>query len=229
MHRVFADHERPVQRYGAWLRALGGLLIVFSSACSIYSGNATTLKANEVRREPGWVYVENVPEMRQAHELDCGPTALAMVLGFYGAPDRKELITALPKEQRTSVKELRDLARRRGYKAFVVEGKAEDLVFELKHGRPVIVGVAKPTVAGHVAHYEVVVGVHRESQRVATLDPAAGLRQNSFAGFLSEWQATGRVLLVIVPPSAAAVTPTPAAQAQQAAPIPVVAPPADAH
>jgi ABC-type bacteriocin/lantibiotic exporter with double-glycine peptidase domain len=196
--------EQPASRRKALLfGVVSWLLFVFCGGCAVYTGNATSLKPNALQREPGWVYVDGVPEMRQAHELDCGPTALAMVLGYHGASDRKGVLEALPEAQRSSVTELRDLARKRGFKAYVVEGKPEDLVFELQHHRPVIVGVAKPTAGGHVAHYEVVIGMHRKSERVATLDPAAGLRQNSFMGFLSEWQATGRVLLVIVPPTAA--------------------------
>lgn len=81
---------------------------------------------------------------------------------------------------------------------------------ELEQGRPVIVGVAKPTTQDAVAHYEVVVGMHRASRRVATYDPAAGVRQNTFGGFLTEWQAAGRVLLVIMPKASG--------QAEQATP-----------
>ena len=157
------------------------------------------MQPTTLKQEPGWVKVEGVPELRQEHELDCGPTALAMVLSFYGVADRQSVLAALPADQRVSVSQLRDLARGYGFEAYVVEGKAEDLVYELTHGRPVIVGVAKPTVQDAVAHYEVVVGMHRDSQRVATLDPAVGLRQNSFQGFLTEWQATGRVLLLLIP------------------------------
>lgn len=198
-------HEQPAARSSFW--AVGWLFVLLCGGCNVYSGTATTLQANDFQREPGWIYVDGVPELRQAHELDCGPTALAMVLEFYGIQDRKALLEALPAAQRSSVKELRDLARKRGFKAFVVEGKPEDLVFELKHHRPVIVGVAKPTVGGNVAHYEVVVGMNGKSERVATLDPALGLRQNTLMGFFSEWQPTGRVLLVIVPPPTAAHPP----------------------
>jgi hypothetical protein len=63
----------------------------------------------------------------------------------------------------------------------------------------VIVGMAKPTATGAVAHYEVVVGLHVDSRRIATLDPAAGMKQNTLLGFLKEWQPTGRVLLVVLP------------------------------
>ena len=180
-----------------------------SSACSVYTGSATTLTAKDFRQEPGWVSVQGVPELRQAHELDCGPTALAMVLGYYHVADRDEVLKALPADQRVSVSALRDLAKRYGFEAYVVEGSPDDLVFELQHQRPAIVGVAKPTLKDAVAHYEVVVGMHGKSQRVATLDPAGGLRQNTFTGFLTEWQNAGRVLLVVVPkkkPAASAST-----------------------
>jgi len=174
-----------------------------AGACSVYTGTATTLRPTELQKEPGWVSIEGVPELHQAHELDCGPTALAMVLSFYGVADRQSVLAALPSDRRVSVSDLRDLARQHGFESYVVEGKPEDLVYELQHGRPVIVGVAKPTVQDAVAHYEVVVGMHRDSQRVATLDPAVGMRQNSFSGFLTEWQGSGRVLLLVIPKSTA--------------------------
>ena len=59
--------------------------------------------------------------------------------------------------------------------------------------------MAKPTVQGAVSHFEVVIGIHPESRRIATFDPAAGWRQNSLLDFMTEWQATGRVLLVVMP------------------------------
>lgn len=182
-----------------WLVCLGLWLGLTSSACGVYSGSATTLQATQLHAEAGWLFVDGVPELHQHHELDCGPTALAMLLGFYGAEYQQHVLAVLPEQQRISVTQLRDVAKQQGFEAFVVEGKPEDLVYELKHGHPVIVGMAKPTVGGAVAHYEVVIGMNRGSQRVATLDPAVGLRQNSFSGFLSEWQATGRVLLVVAP------------------------------
>lgn len=204
--RSHTDHTRALFAR-VWLCALW----LSASACSLYTGSASTMKPSELKEEPGWVRVEGVPELHQAHELDCGPTALAMVLSFYKAADRQSVLAALPSDERVSVSDLRDLARRLGFESYVVEGKPEDLVYELKHGRPVIVGVAKPTVKDAVAHYEVVVGMHKDTQRVATLDPAVGLRQNSFTGFLQEWQGSGRVLLLVIPKRGNASANAPAA------------------
>lgn len=178
--------------------AAGFAWILSSGACSLYTGSATTLKPSELN-DPGWVKVEGVPELRQTHELDCGPTALAMVLRYYDAASKADVLSQLPSDQRIAVSELRDVAKHYGFDSFVVEGKPEDLVFELQRGHPLIVGVAKPTLRDAVAHYEVVIGLNRAKQQVATLDPAVGLRQNSFSGFLTEWQGAGRVLLVVLP------------------------------
>jgi ABC-type bacteriocin/lantibiotic exporter with double-glycine peptidase domain len=200
MKRVSASAARILSRVRALFYPLfAALLAVSASACSLYTGSATTLKPNELNQEAGWVRVDGVPELHQKHELDCGPTALAMVLGYHGSATKETVLAELPEDKRSGVTQLRDIAKKHGFDSFVMEGKPDDLVYELQNGRPVIVGVAKPTIKDAVAHYEVVVGLHRESQRIATIDPAVGLRQNTFQGFLTEWQSAGRVLLVIIP------------------------------
>jgi len=182
------------------MRTLLAIVALLASACSTYMGSATTLAPQALREEPGWVSVRGVQPLRQKDEHDCGPTALHMVLNYWQPQRTDDVLQELPLDRQASAGELRDAARRRGLSAFVVEGEPEDLVHELEAGRPVIVGMAKRTTGENaVAHYEVVVGMHRGSRRVATYDPAAGVRQNSFGGFLMEWQAAGRVLLVVMP------------------------------
>ena len=174
---------------------------LISSGCSVYTGQASSLQPQTLKREAGWLSVDGVPMLRQTDDHDCGPTALSMVLAYW-QPGSARLRS--DRDMQISAGELREIAKRHGLSAYVVAGTVDDLVYELKHGRPVIVGTAKPTVGGALTHYEVVIGLHRESQRVATLDPAAGYRQNSFTGFLTEWNATGQVLLVVVPAKAPA-------------------------
>ena len=50
------------------------------------------------------------------------------------------------------------------------------------------------------AHYEVVVGINAGKRRVLLHDPARGLRQDGFDGFTTEWQAAGKLTLVVAPP-----------------------------
>jgi hypothetical protein len=181
----------------ALLLALLGL----GSGCASfgYTGTSRDLAHDALTRERGWVAVHGVPLYRQHAHHDCGPTALAMVLRFYRRDADVQALLARPVDARVSAADLRELARAQGFSAFVLEGKVEDLAHEIKLGRPVIVGVAKSTALGPIAHYEVLVGMHPQTKRVATIDPAVGLRQNSYAGFLEEWVATSNVLIVILP------------------------------
>lgn len=177
-------------------------LTVVCTGCSHlgYAGQAETLEPDALAQEPGWLAVQGVPVLHQAHEHDCGITALQMVLAHYGRSVPSELQAAHSVSTRWSAGELEDVAQAAGFAAYVVPGEIADLVHELRQGRPVVVGTAKPTVTGEaVAHYEVVVGIHPDRQRVATLDPAVGMQQNSYEGFLQEWVSTGSVLLVLIP------------------------------
>jgi hypothetical protein len=180
-------------------RTLGFCWLSACVACTTYAGSASAVLPTEIKPEAGWLAVNGVPLYRQTDEHDCGPTALSMVLSYWQPSAARVDKGALPLDRQITVGALRDLAKTRGFSAFVVAGTPDDLVFELKHGRSVIVGVAKPTLKGAITHYEVLVGMHRDTRRVATLDPARGWQQNSFSGFLSEWEPTGRVLLVLVP------------------------------
>ena len=62
-----------------------------------------------------------------------------------------------------------------------------------------MVGVVKRDGRRAYAHYEVVVGIHRSTQRILTLDPAHGLRTNTRAGFAAEWGAARRLALIVLP------------------------------
>jgi ABC-type bacteriocin/lantibiotic exporter with double-glycine peptidase domain len=181
-------------------------LAIWLSGCAQYTGTGRALTPNVWERERGWISVAHVPLLRQTSEHDCGPSALAMVLAYWtqmaatSAP-QPETGMALHDDRRYSAGELRDRARSLGFAAYVVEGQLEDILHELQQARPVIVGMAKPTLKGAVAHYEVVVGLHPATRRIATLDPALGWRVNSLAGFLQEWLPAGQLLLVVLGPT----------------------------
>lgn len=178
---------------------LACVALLMAGCMSSYIGNATTLAPQTLAEDPAWIRVPGIEPLRQKSEHDCGPTALAMVVNYWQPSRAGEPYPALPTQHQASAGELRDAARARGLSAYVVEGSPEDLVHELQQGRPLIVGTVKQVVGDYVTHYEVVVAMHRDSRSVATYDPAVGLTQNSFMDFLTEWEATGRVLLVIMP------------------------------
>lgn len=208
--RSFSGDRSTRRLRGSVLALAAGTLPLWLAGCAnlLYAGSATSMEARELKQEPGWVAVSGVPELRQKGEHDCGITALEMVLRYWGATTEQPGRPQKGEGERWRAAELRDVARAAGFNAFVVEGKVEDLAHELEQGRPVVVGTAKPTITGeHAAHYEVVIGLNGQTQRVATLDPAAGPRQNSYGGFLEEWLATGSVLLVVIPPAASPSAP----------------------
>jgi len=189
---------------------LGSLL---ASGC--YTGSARSVTPADLARDQGWERIQGVPEVRQVARRDCGAAALAMVLGYWGlGVTRAEITAAAPpaREEGIRATALRDFARRRGLQAFVIKGQFVDLEREVHRHRPILVGVMKRYGRGEYPHYEVVVGINPQHQRILTLDPASGARVNSWEGFSAEWVAAGQVTLIVLPkvsgaPLAAAKSP----------------------
>lgn len=182
-----------------WLAALA----LAASAC--YAGEAHDVsprRAAALQADPAWTFVHGVPFVPQREDADCGPAALAMVLQHFGVPASRDEVLALDPPDRVGVRAgaLRDVARAKGFQAFVVEGTFNDIIDQLARDRPVLVGLAKPITGGRaLAHYEVVVGIDKRDKRIITLDPGRGLRENSLEGFAREWVPTGRVTLIVFP------------------------------
>jgi ABC-type bacteriocin/lantibiotic exporter with double-glycine peptidase domain len=166
-----------------------------------YTGSARTVSARRmaaVAAEPGWLLVRDVPFIQQRNDRDCGAAALAMVLTYWNVPTTPEEISGRFPDDGDGLRagHLRDLARAKGLDAFLISGQLADLANELERGRPVLVGVAKPYRTKNLAHYEVVVGFHRDKRLVLTLDPAIGWRENTLEGFAREWVPTNQVTVV---------------------------------
>jgi ABC-type bacteriocin/lantibiotic exporter with double-glycine peptidase domain len=186
-----------------------GLLIPAAAlvvAAGCYTGSArdvSTSQRLEAAHDPSWLVVDDVPFVAQHADGDCGPAALAMVLGHFGVEVAPAEIAGREAGSAVGVRAgtLRDVARAKGLEAFVVSGTFEDLFSQLERGRPVLVGVAKPIAAGEArAHYEVVVGINRQARLIRSLDPARGLRENTLEGFAREWVPTRQVTIVVFPP-----------------------------
>ncbi len=191
------DIVRP--RAGGFLRLM---LVGCLSLCGCYVGSARSATPADLSADEGWERIEGVREVRQVAREDCGAASLAMILGYWGrAVTRDEIIAANPPapERGLRAATLRDLARRQGLQAFLIPGQLSDLERELQRRHPVLVGVVKRYGQRGYAHYEVVVGMSRRTQRILTLDPASGLRVDSREGFAAEWAAAGQVALIVYP------------------------------
>jgi hypothetical protein len=191
------------------LTICAGALIAATSGC--YTGAArdvTPYQVAEAQGDPTWRLVDDVPFVAQQSDKDCGSAALTMALAYYRLPPAR-----LPADgDGTRAGDLRDAARARGLQAFVISGTFGDLLEHIARGRPVVVGLAKPVSSGKaVAHYEVVVGLNRERRLIRSLDPARGLRENSFEGFAREWIPTRQVMIVMFPAVVPGPVPAPPA------------------
>jgi len=175
---------------------------VLASGC--YLGSARTITPAEVANQGGWEVVRGVPDVRQVAREDCGAAALAMVLNYWGSPITVNSIIAVApptRDRGIAAASLREIARHQGLQAFLIQGSQADLEREVQRRRPVLVGVVKRYILRNYPHYEVVVGINRQQQRILTLDPAHGLRVNGWGGFTTEWAKAGQLALVVFPRS----------------------------
>jgi ABC-type bacteriocin/lantibiotic exporter with double-glycine peptidase domain len=178
-----------------------------ATSCATYRGSAVSADSMLPAREPGWIWVSDLPAIRQEGDKDCGAAALATVLGFWGTHTTPEQILSTLRHapnEGVAAGELTSYARAQGFDAYVFHGAVSDIEKELREGRPLIAGVAKPYGERWLKHYEVVAGFHPASQTVLTFDPARGFRKNTMDGFRAEWDPTGRVVIVVFPAEGAA-------------------------
>ncbi len=196
------------------------------AACSTYAGSARDFSPAALAREPGWVAVNGVPLVRQETETECGAAAVTMVVSYWtGAAPAGILAGIRPAPERgLSAGRLRQFARGHRLAAFLIRAGMADLEHELRRGRPVLVGLAKPQRRGVLTHYEVVVAMHPRWRRVVTLDPGHGWRQNTYAGFLDEWRPVRGLALMVSPASPVTRTPGPCSGATRRRTVSVLLP-----
>jgi ABC-type bacteriocin/lantibiotic exporter with double-glycine peptidase domain len=176
-------------------------VIVALALAGCYRGSARTVSASDVSREQGWQLANGVPLIRQSSEHACGAAALAMVFQRWGiASGESEVVNASgAHDQPIAAGTLRDLARRKGLHAFLIQGEVTDLVREVGLDRPVLVGLVQRYTSRSYSHYEVVVGINQLTRRVLMLDPGRGMREDGFDSFATEWGGAGRLTLVVGP------------------------------
>jgi ABC-type bacteriocin/lantibiotic exporter with double-glycine peptidase domain len=177
-------------------------LAITASICALagcsYLGTAQGFDPSEFANDPRWLRAGDIPLILQRSEKDCGAAAAAMVLAHWNRPaDVEEISTRLEPGRGFTAADLKKLLEERRLRARLLSGGAvEHLLEQLARGRPAIVGLVKPAMTGAMKHFEVVVALHPVENRVVTLDPARGWRENSLSGFLDEWDLAGRPLIV---------------------------------
>ena len=175
--------------------------LALSAGCRLsYTGGAKQVNAAKLDGE--WLRAQSTPVVKQRAQTDCGLAAFAMVAGAWGRPVTVDDLRRDVKMTDKGVKlgALRDIARARGFKAYAIAGKHEDLQRELANGRPVVLGLQLPFEQDRALHhYEVAVAMNPRDGRVVTLDPATGkYLQRTKAVLEKEWKPVGFPTLVVV-------------------------------
>jgi ABC-type bacteriocin/lantibiotic exporter with double-glycine peptidase domain len=175
-----------------------GLLALTFVAC------ATVAPTARPKLSDDWVQVSRLPLVRQAGPADCGSAALAMVLGHWAVATpparlRDELAPPDRDGPGLAAGRLREEARQRGFRAYLVEGTWDDLRHEVAEGRPVLVGVVRRDGKRVFKHYEVIAGINPRENRVLSADPARGWREDSRTEFEKRWLPARNLTLVLWP------------------------------
>jgi ABC-type bacteriocin/lantibiotic exporter with double-glycine peptidase domain len=161
-----------------------------------------------------WTVVPNLTAYTQKAQADCGPAALATVLSHWGVPS--EAAWRGPhavRDDGATAGELRDVARRLGFHAYVIQGAFDDLDFEISRARPVLLGVVRTTGTKRWSHFVAVVGREAGGARWLLADPARGLEVVARGALQVQWEAAGFVTLVLAPRDDAPARSTPEVRA----------------
>jgi ABC-type bacteriocin/lantibiotic exporter with double-glycine peptidase domain len=161
---------------------LGPYLLFLTALAGCHPGAGAAAAPATPAMGGGWQVVPAVPLVRQRGPADCGEAALEMVVRYWqpeaSTDELRAALRPVTDVDGIPAGELRTVARQRGLAAFLVEGAPADLAHEVSLGRPVIVGLVKRVAHKKgLRHYEVVVGVSADGDRVLAADPQDGWRQ----------------------------------------------------
>ena len=147
------------------------------------------------------VVLEQTPFYPQA-EYQCGPAALAMVLGGSGItvhPDELTPYTYIPERKGTLQLELLAASRLHGRIPYEIDPKIDAIVAELAEGRPVLVLQNLGLNILPAYHYAVVIGVLPPDKIVLHSGEKERL-VDDLGRFIRTWQRTGSWGMVVLRP-----------------------------
>ena len=145
----------------------------------------------------------SVPFHPQAERDDCGPAALAMMLGWTGIDtDPVTLAPAVytPGREGTLQTDIVQASRRAGRLAMPVR-TLEDLLAELDAGHPVLVLQNLGLTRWPVWHYAVAVGYDLEQATLSLHSGKTARLITSFSDFMASWRSSNNWALTITRPS----------------------------
>jgi ABC-type bacteriocin/lantibiotic exporter with double-glycine peptidase domain len=174
--------------------------------CAFLQGGCAVRQTGprRVLSDPAWTVVPTVKLVAAQDDNDCGAAALETVVAYWKPGlDTVEFRTNAVRSSHPAdgfeAGQLQILARRQGLNAFLIEAKMEDLVYEIRRGRPVIIGVVTTRLGRPYGHYEVVTGVTQAGDRVLVADPRGAWRQVDIGTLTAQWRPSRQLALIIFP------------------------------
>jgi uncharacterized protein YvpB len=184
-------------RWDNYMKRIFSTVVISLIILTIFPSTSTPIIIQKSPNLPSRYIIDKVPQIYQGVG-ECGPTALAMVLNYYGIKKKKdELKDDLrwdPKWGVSYQKMLHFPFKKYGFKVdFVKEGSIEKVMEHITQDRPVIVRQYENYDAkfkGNEAHWRVVIGYDHEKQRIYMRDPADPKRGSpslNYKEFLDLW------------------------------------------
>jgi tetratricopeptide (TPR) repeat protein len=201
---------------------------VLLAACVLLSGCATRGPLLEPR--DGVVELDATPFFPQARH-ECGPAALATVLGASLAPvtpEELEKRVYLPGRRGSLQIEMQAAPRAYGRLSYRIAPELPAIIQELDAGRPVLVLHNYGLPFWPRWHYAVVVGYDGAKDRMVLRSGKTRRQQLSAANFMRAWDNGGRWALVILQPGELPTAPDKQRYLESAAAFEGVASPQDA-
>ena len=188
------------------LRTLPALAGFFMAATLLLGGCATQhvaqLQAQWPASLPERAELANTPFFAQA-EYECGPAALAMVMGAAGKPTAPEALVSqvyVPARKGSLQVEMSVAVRRAGLLAYTLEPKLEAVLQEVAAGHPVLVFQNLSLPWYPVWHYAVVIGYDRQASRLLLHSGTTAQMPISFDAFENTWARGQRWAMVAMAP-----------------------------
>lgn len=186
-------------RWGSYGGVLAGAAVLLC-AC------ATTPQLDRLRAGPSQlpsrVELSDVPFFPQ-ERYQCGPAALATVLGWGGLAVGPEDLVAqvyLPRRQGSLRVEMLGAVRRHRWVPYVLRPQLEDLLAEVAAGHPVVVLQNLGLGWAPVWHYAVLVGYDLERAHVVLRSGVERRRVTPLPVFARTWARSRRWAFVALPP-----------------------------
>lgn len=176
--------------------------LILLAALAGCSGTGREAVISSIRSGQGaGAIIEGVPFFPQ-DRYDCGPSALASVISFYGAAaDLNEIRGRVYNERLrgTLPLDMLSYAKERGFEARYYKGGLDDLRQAIKKGEPLILFLNLGYDFYPVGHYIVAVGVSDKEGAVLAHSGTEQEKAYSFHELEAAWSKTGYSTLLIRP------------------------------